>query len=86
MSCTQFRHYQQCIKQNSMEVCDIVLVVAVVVITDARYWFAFKTQLSAALLLQPENFENLNKSFPERHLEATAAPFTDFQIQNWTQN
>jgi hypothetical protein len=34
------------------------------------------------MLLWPENFENLNKSFPETHLEATAAAFTDLQIRN----
>ena len=80
MPCTQLRHDKQCIQWNSMEVCGIII------ISEARSWFAFTKHLSAVLLLWPENFENLSKSFPETHLEATVEFFTDLQIQKGTQN
>jgi len=44
MPCTQLRHEKQCIQQNSMEVCGIIIII----INEATSRFA--------LLSRPENF------------------------------
>jgi hypothetical protein len=47
-----------------VRLCDII-------INEARSRFAFTKHQSAALLVMPEDFYIFNKSFPEKHLEAT---------------